>query len=826
VHRLGEKTVVELNGRLGTRLPSDVEDDLLAAIQPDGILELDVTNLSQLNAAGLRTMLLLHRRVMSVGGRVSLVGITPGMFDVLDAIGFLHMPQSEPLSLDTPARPRFRRIDIYPTRHDGNFGLTHGAPLPFGAMYLPGSDCVNFSVYSRYAKSCTLVLFDSGESTPRAEIEFPSEFRVGNVFTMIVFGIDPYRIEYGFRIDGPFEPRRGHRFDRSKILIDPFAHALGGREAWGVPRSEQNSALFRSRLVPDDFDWEGDCHPVIPTEDLVIYEMHVRGFTRHPTSKAKHPGTFAALREKIPYLVDLGVNCVELMPICEFDERENPLSNPLTGERLYNYWGYSSAGFFAPKASYAFTGALGMQADELKALVKELHKNGIEVILDVVFNHTAENDERGPTISFRGLDNKTYYILTPDGRYQNFSGCGNTLNCNHPVVRDMVVNCLRHWVSQYHIDGFRFDLASILGRDIQGEPLHNPPLLEALAHDPVLADCKLIAEAWDAGGLYQVGSFPSYGRWAEWNGRYRDCVRRFLRGDRGQVGELAQRLMGSPDLYADRSLAASVNFVTCHDGFTLCDLVSYNEKHNEANGEGNRDGARDNLSWNCGVEGQTDDAGIMRLRARQMKNALAILMISRGVPMLLMGDEVARTQQGNNNPYCHDSPLTWLDWSLGERSAEHFRFARELIKFRKRQALLRFPLHEDASASGQYLEVSWHGRLAWQPDWSYGCRTLAFMLRGTSGSRAGDVLYVALNMDERTQSFGLPAPPAGRRWHVVLNTGMESPEDIWSEGDEPPVADCRYILVADRAVVVLVALPRARAAMQEAAGSASSQRIS
>jgi glycogen operon protein len=480
------------------------------------------------------------------------------------------------------------RIDIHPTHTYQDFKLRRGKPIPFGTTLVPGG--VNFSIFSSHAKSCTLVLFKRHALEPFAEIPFPDEFRIGNVFSMIVFDLDYENLEYGYRMDGPFNPQEGHWFDSSKVLMDPYAKVIGGRDVWGVTPDWNNCFQHRPRIAFDDFDWEDDRPLEIPPEDQIIYEMHVRSFTRHESSGVKHPGTFAGIREKIPYLKELGVTSIELMPVYEFDEFENSRPNPQTGETLYNYWGYSTVGFFAPKAGYAATGKYGMQVDEFKALVKDLHKNGIEVILDVVFNHTAEGNEHGPTISFRGIDNKTYYMLTPEGYYFNFSGCGNTLNCNNPIVRNMVLDCLRYWAAEYHIDGFRFDLASILGRDPWGAPLANPPLLETLAFDPILAKCKLIAEAWDAGGLYQVGSFPAFGRWAEWNGKYRDGIRKFLKGEAGRVGDMAQRLQGSPDLYAHagRAPATSINFITAHDGFTLADLVSYNGKHNEANGENNR----------------------------------------------------------------------------------------------------------------------------------------------------------------------------------------------------------------------------------------------
>ncbi len=510
------------------------------------------------------------------------------------------------------------RIDIHPTHNYENYKLRRGKPFPFGATLVPGG--VNFSIFSSHATSCTLVLFKKHAAQPMMEIPFPEEFRIGNVYCMVVFDLDYENLEYGYRMDGPNDFAAGQWFDKTKILADPYAKNMGGRDVWGVLPDWDNIYQHRSRIVFDDFDWENDRPLEIEPEDQIIYEMHVRSFTRDASSgvKAKHQGTFAGIRDKIPYLKELGVNAIELMPIFEFDEFENSRINPETGEMLLNYWGYSTVDFFAPKAGYAATGKLGMQADELKALVKELHKNGIEIILDVVFNHTAEGNEQGPTISFRGIDNKTYYMLTPEGYYFNFSGCGNTLNCNNPIVRNLVLDCLRYWAEEYHIDGFRFDLASILGRDPWGFPLANPPLLESLAFDPILAKCKLIAEAWDAGGLYQVGSFPAYGRWAEWNGKYRDTLRKFIKGD-ATVGEMAQRLQGSPDLYAweGRAPATSINFITAHDGFTLMDMVSYNEKHNQANGENNNDGDNSNESWNCGTEGETDDPGINALRRRQ-----------------------------------------------------------------------------------------------------------------------------------------------------------------------------------------------------------------
>jgi glycogen operon protein len=701
------------------------------------------------------------------------------------------------------------RIDIHPTHSYESFKLRLGRPQPFGATIVPGG--VNFSIFSSHATSCSLVLFKKHAKAPLAEIPFPDEFRIGNVYCMVVFDLDYENLEYGYRMDGPNNFEQGHWFDQSKILLDPYAKVIGGRDVWGVIPDWDDIYHHRGRIAFDDFDWGNDRALEIPPEDQIIYEMHVRSFTRHESSgiKENHRGTFAGIRDKIPYLKELGVNAVELMPVYEFDEFENSRPNPQTGETLYNYWGYSTVGFFSPKAGYAATGKFGMQVDELKTLVKELHKNGIEVILDVVFNHTAEGNERGPTISFRGIDNKTYYMMTPEGYYFNFSGCGNTINCNNPIVRNIVLDCLRYWAAEYHIDGFRFDLASILGRDPLGYPLANPPLLESLAFDPILAKCKLIAEAWDAGGLYQVGSFPAYGRWAEWNGKYRDGIRKFIKGD-GTVGQIAQCLQGSPDLYAwaGRAPATSINFITAHDGFTLMDLVSYNQKHNEANGENNNDGSNDNDSWNCGWEGATDDVAINALRRRQIKNAIAILMVSQGVPMLLMGDEVGRTQNGNNNTYCHDNELSWLDWDLQTKNAEILEFVKHSVAFRRSHPVLRNPNHfrnQDYVGSG-YADITWHGTKAWNVDWSDGNRAIAFLLCGKHAKRGtveDNYIYVAMNMHWQTQWFEIPGLPPSLQWHVFANTGAVFPSS-YLPGTEPVLENQSGLLVGDRSVVILV----------------------
>lgn len=723
------------------------------------------------------------------------------------------------------------RIDAYPTHEFQGIRLRPGRPFPFGATLVPGG--INFAIYSRHATACSLALFRRGESQPWVEIPFQgtfsqcgtgipiaNSFRIGHVFAITVFDIDYESVEYQFRFDGPGpRPTRGtpalHRFNPKQLVLDPYAKAVSGRDVWGSakrlqPPYEDNP--FRGRIVVDDFDWESDRQLEIPIEELVIYELHVRGFTRHPSSGVRHPGTFAGLREKIPYLRNLGVNCVELMPIFEFDELHNDKIDPRDGQRLWNYWGYDTIGFFAPKAAYAASGHARdgtMVADELKNLIKELHRQGIEVILDVVFNHTGEGNEFGPTISFRGIDNRTYYMLTPEGYYFNYSGTGNTMNCNHPLVRNLVLDCLRYWVAEYHVDGFRFDLAAILGRSHDGEPLANPPLLEALALDPVLARCKLIAEAWDAGGLYQVGRFPAYGRWAEWNGKYRDTIRQFLKGDAGQVPHMSQALLGSPNLYAERGPTASVNFLTCHDGFSLADLVSYDTKHNVSNGEDNRDGANDNHSWNCGREGPTDDPDIQALRLRQRKNAILMLMLSQGVPMLLMGDELGRTQFGNNNAWCHDSVANWLDWSAYRPESDFFRFVQLSIAFRRAHPALRsraFASHGPAAGENEY-SISWHGCRVGQPDWSHDSHSLAFHLHATTSIRPApdDDIFVAINMYWDSLNFELPLLAAPRAWHVAANTGNGSPDDIAAPGFERPLQTPHHdVQLRARSVLVLI----------------------
>ncbi|MFW5748688.1 MAG: glycogen debranching protein GlgX [Chloroflexota bacterium] len=692
-----------------------------------------------------------------------------------------------------------------PTHHHAGFAYCSGNPLPFGVTPVRGG--INFSFHSRSATGCTLVLFEPEAPAPLVEIPIPDSFRMGDIFSIIVLDIDPQNIEYGFRLDRPFNPDHD-RFDPDSILLDPYARVISGRNQWGrIPRRD-DIYPHRARVHHEIFDWEQDRPLEYPIEDIVIYEMHVRGFTRHPSSGVQNPGTFDGLREKIPYLKELGVNCIELMPVFEFDEFEHTRVNEETGERLLNYWGYSPVGFFAPKDGYGSGTYSGAAVMELKQLVKELHANGIEIILDVVFNHTAEGNHKGPTISFKGVDNGIFYILTPEGYYYNFSGTGNTFNCNHPRVRQFIIECLRYWVSEYHIDGFRFDLASIMTRDVDGMPLGDPPLLREMTDDPVLGRTKLIAEPWDADGLYHLGSFPSYGRWAEWNGSYRDVMRRFLKGDPGQVGAVSYTVQGSPNLYPTRGPIASVNFITSHDGFTLRDLVSYNEKHNLANLENNQDGQDDNYSWNCGVEGPTDDPDIRALRARQVRNALAMLLVSQGTPMLLMGDEAGRTQQGNNNAYCHDNELTWFDWSLLEENRDLFTYVKRLIAFRMAHPVLRnghFLRHEDYAGVG-FPDMAFHGLRAYKPSWSGRSHVLAFSLGGYYGKGTlvqDDHLYVAMNMHWQHKTFHLPELPDDARWYRFLDTG-DAAQPAVPPGQEIELNRQDRVRVKSRSVLVLV----------------------
>jgi glycogen operon protein len=675
------------------------------------------------------------------------------------------------------------------------FITSRGHCLPLGTTPRPGG--VNFAVFSRHAHAVHLVLFEEGREDPVAEIAIdPTANKTGDVWHIFVHDLSP-DILYGYRVQGPFDVKAGHRFNPRVAVLDPHALALSGGHRWGqpdVPHGQSKGRLTRrSRVVVEDFDWEDDVPPRTPLSQTVLYELHVRGYTRHSSSGVAHPGTYLGLCEKIPHLKSLGVTAVQLIPVLEFDELDQTHRHPSTGELLTNYWGYSSLSFFAPKASYA--SRPGRQLREFKEMVKAFHKAGIEVILDVVYNHTCEGNERGPTVSFRGLDNAIYYMLDKEGRYYNFSGCGNTVNCNHPVVRDLIISSLTYLVSELRVDGFRFDLAAVLGRGSDGKVLEDPPLLQHIAEHPVLAGTKLIAEAWDAAGLSQIGKFPAWGRWAELNGWFRDDVRHFLRSEPGVTGAVAKRICGSLDLYGETSRHSyhSVNFITCHDGFTLHDLVTYNEKHNGANGESNKDGWDHNISWNCGHEGPTDDPSINALRQRQMRNFLTLLLISGGVPLLSQGDEFGRTQQGNNNAYCQDNEISWVDWSLAEKNAGLLRFTRLMIALRKKYFAL---------TGEQFVNrVSWHGTRAGEPDWTGQKRILAFQLHGWRG-RPG--LCVLLNAHWEWQKFHLPPHDGQWRWRRLVDTNLPVPEDIVEEEHAVPLRPANQYTAAPRSAIILI----------------------
>ncbi|HUI84157.1 MAG TPA: glycogen debranching protein GlgX [Candidatus Binatia bacterium] len=677
---------------------------------------------------------------------------------------------------------------------------TRGVPLPLGATVARHG--VNFSIFSSHATACTLVLFQPGAEDPYVEYVLdPHSNRTGQVWHVFVEGLDA-GVQYGYRFDmQPNPDPRVNRFNPAQVLLDPYARALSHGSAWGAYKPGKRP-YRNALLVEDRFDWEHDQPLNIPLADSVIYEMHVRSFTQHPSSGVAHPGTFAGLIEKIPYLKELGVTAVELLPVNEFEESDTDRANPFTGEPLLNLWGYQPTAFFAPNTAYSSARGQGEEIREFRRMVRAMHRAGIEVILDVVFNHTAEGDQHGPTWSFRGIDNSTYYILEPEtGKYVNYSGCGNTVNCNNPVVRDFIVDCLRYWVMEMHVDGFRFDLASILGRGQDGAVLKNPPLLESLAYDPVLANTKTIAEAWDAAGLYQVGSFPSWGRWAEWNGIFRDDIRRFVKGEAGMTSALATRLVGSPDLYLTSARAPyhSINFITCHDGFTLRDLVSYNEKHNLANGDSNRDGADTNYSWNCGAEGGSDDPAINALRLQQQKNFTAILLVSHGVPMILAGDELGRTQQGNNNAYCQDNDISWVDWRMADSNAGLLRFFRLMVAFRKRCPLLRRDSFQLNGECG--FHITWHGVKRMKPDWGHESRSLAMQLTELHDGELRDDLHVIANAWSGDLEFELPLI-GEHEWFRIVDTAQPSPRDIADDGQEFPLLSQESYLVKAHSVAI------------------------
>ncbi|HEX2875211.1 MAG TPA: glycogen debranching protein GlgX [Polyangiaceae bacterium] len=679
-----------------------------------------------------------------------------------------------------------------------------GSALPLGCR--EHANGVNFSLFSRNARSVQLLLYDHAEDAlPARTITLdPAYHRTGDVWHVWVRGIPQGQL-YAYRVDGPYAPAQGHRFNSHRVLLDPFATAISGVPRWNhtaargydaaggdtVPSTLDNAATMpKAVFVDEHFDWADAQPPRLPWASTVIYELHVRGFTIHPTSNVAHPGTYRGLIEKIPYLKRLGVTAVELMPVQEFDSSSAIGRNPLTGEELRNYWGYDPVVFGAPKGSYSNAGDLGQQKLEFKEMVQAFHGAGLEVILDVVFNHTAEADELGPTLCFRGLDNSIFYMLAEDGRhYRDFTGTGNTVNANHPVVREHILAALRYWTLEMRVDGFRFDLASVLGRDGQGRLLVNAPLLEGIAEDPILRDVKIIAEAWDAAGAYELGSF-SERRWAEWNGRYRDDVRRFWRGDDGMVGALATRLCGSFDLFGSsgKGPEGSINFVTCHDGFTLNDLVSYDHKHNEANAENNHDGTDTNYSQNFGCEGETDDPNIEAARVRQIKNFILTLLVSRGVPMLLGGDEFRRTQRGNNNAYCQDNATSHCDWSYLERHAEIFEFTRAMIAFRRAHPVLcREAFYTDS-------EIHWFEPGGALPDWSNPkLRQLACKI----DEEDGGALFLMFNAELQAVEFKLPGLRRNGSWQLAIDTSLDS------AGRSPEISPSAYRLGPGASAILL-----------------------
>lgn len=680
----------------------------------------------------------------------------------------------------------------FPVR-PGIYDLNGATPLQNG---------VNFTIHTCGGTSCELLLFHRAQEEPFAVLPFPEAYKIGDVYSMIVYGLNIDEFEYAYRVDGPYCPEKGLLFDKNKILLDPYAKAVAGQRTWGIRWDH----TYHARVVKDRFDW-GDM-PQSKKElcDLIIYELHVRDFTHHPSSGVQHRGTFSGLMEKIPYLKELGINAVELMPIFEFDETMN--SRTVDGKQLLECWGYNTVGFFAPNSSYAAANEHNQEGTELKTLIKALHDNGIEVILDVVFNHTAEGNEKGNTFSFKGFDNNIYYMLTPDGNYYNFSGCGNTLNCNHPVVQQLILECLRYWTINYRVDGFRFDLASILGRNEDGSPMNNPPLLRTLADDSILSNVKLIAEAWDAGGLYQVGSFPASGRWAEWNGRYRDSLRSYLKGDSWNAWDAAWSISGSGDLYGGyydnthsnyAGYNSCVNFLTCHDGFTLYDLYAYNDKHNEANGWNNTDGANDNRSWNCGAEGETDDPEVLSLRRRMIRNACAVLMCSHGTPMFLAGDEFGNTKFGNNNSYCQDNITSWLDWRMLEKNKDLFEFFKFMIAFRKKHPVI----HKQLPTSVCGMDpIHTHNLNAEETDIPRDARTFCVSFAGYDKEKGkDDLIYVAVNTFWEDVTITLPNLHGRGAWHLIVNTyGDGNGQYCYPEGQEVRID--RSFVMRPRSVAV------------------------
>jgi len=690
-----------------------------------------------------------------------------------------------------------------------HFSTAKGTAHPLGAT--PDKSGVNFSIFSGHATSVELLLFQNhDDAAPFQVIEFdPYINKTFHFWHVFVEGL-PSGTHYAFRIDGPSSVEAGHRFNRNKVLIDPYA--MGNtKSVWNRadacgPQDNLTTSMRSIVIDTTGYDWEDDQPLKRPMEETIIYEVHVGGFTRASSSGVAHPGTFSGIIQKIPYLQELGITAVELLPICDFDETE--VLRTVDGKPVRNFWGYSTLGFFAPQAAYCVKASAGSHMDEFRDLVKALHKAGIEVILDVVFNHTDEGNQFGPVFSFKGIDNSSNYLLDSSDKhiYSDYTGCGNTFNCNHPVAEKLIIDCLRHWVRDTHVDGFRFDEGSILSRGEDGRPLVHPPVVWQIELDEELAESKLIAEAWDAAGLYQIGRFPG-DRWAEWNGRFRDDLRRFVKGDPGLVGAVASRLAGSADLYEDDGELPvnSINFITCHDGFTMNDLVSYNAKHNEANGEDNRDGINDNLSWNCGAEGEAHDSSIKTLRERQIKNFATLLMLSRGVPMILAGDEIRRTQMGNNNAYCQDNEISWMDWNLLDRNRQVLRFWKRMIEFRKSHSSLRSRYFFRGQLNERGLpDVEWHGSHLNSPGWSDpDARALAMTLAGFHGE---EDIHVMMNMHWDMQDFEVPSL-ADRRWFRLVSTADSAPNDIADPGTEKPF-DGEIYSVEGRSIVILVSRSR------------------
>lgn len=704
-----------------------------------------------------------------------------------------------------------------------------GNPLPNGAT--PVRTGINFSVFSRNATSVILDIFENPDDhEPVFSYTFdPAVNRTGDMWHVCLQGVQPGAL-YLYRVNGPFEPRKGHRFDHNQYLLDPYAKAITDTSIFAnlppgyrtpvdrmdVELGKQRSAKgFPKCVVIDDgeFDWQGDLPLNYQLKDCVLYENHLKGFTADSSSGVTHPGTYRGMIEKIPYLKKLGITSVELLPIQEFDEYENANKNPRTGERLKNYWGYSTIAFFAPKASYAADRSPGGAVREFKEMVRELHKNGIEVILDIVFNHTAEGNERGLTLNFRGFDNSIYYILEDNHKqyYKNYSGCGNTVNCNHPVVRSFIIDCLRYWVVEMHVDGFRFDLASILGRDRNGNLIKDPPVIERIAEDPILSKTKIIAEAWDAGGGYQVGGFYG-GRWAEWNDRFRDEIRRFWRGDDYLSNGAATRMAGSADLYQDdgRKPYHSVNFITSHDGFTMNDLVSYNGKHNDQNGENNHDGSDNNSSYNYGYEGPTHNAEIEAVRSRQVKNLMLSLVLSQGTPMLLAGDELRRSQDGNNNAYCQDNEISWFNWRNAETYADVYDFVRKTIALRRSHPVFRRQefLEGKSHASGSIPDVSWFSSDGKPLDWNHANHFLAFRLGGNKSETHSDVddndFFLMCNSGTVDTTVKLPSAGKKRRWYRLVDTSVPSPCDFLDEDKAEPLEVQKTYVLPSRTMAILI----------------------